>query len=124
MDIEQIRIHCLKKNLVTESFPFDQDTLVFKVAGKMFLLAPLKKWENGLASINLKCDPKYALELRAEYESIEAGWHMSKKHWNSIYLHKGELSPQFIIELIDHSYNMVVKGLPKKVINTLNSSSV
>ena len=122
MNIEQIRIYCLNKPQVTETFPFDQDTLVFKVAGKMFLLAPLAKWERGLASLNLKCDPEYALELRETYDSIEAGWHMSKKHWNSVYIHKGELQPQFVIQLIDHSYNMVVKGLPKKVRDTLNSS--
>jgi len=122
MNIEQIRTYCLKKPQVTETFPFDQDTLVFKVAGKMFLLAPLAKWESGLASLNLKCNPEYALELRETYESIETGWHMSKKHWNSVYIYKGELQPQFIIQLIDHSYNMVVKGLPKKVRDTLNSN--
>jgi len=121
MNIEQLREYCLSKPQTTEDFPFDQDTLVFKVAGKMFALAPLKKWENGLASLNLKCDPEYALELRAEYDSIEAGWHMSKKHWNSVYIHKGELKPQFITKLIDHSYDMVVKGLPKKLRENLNT---
>ncbi len=115
MDIEYIREYCLGKPQVTEHFPFDKDTLVFKVAGKMFVLAPLGKWEKGLASINLKCDPEYALELRENYESIEAGWHMSKKHWNTLYVHKGELQPKLIVELIDHSYDMVVKSLPKKV---------
>ncbi|WP_299250618.1 MmcQ/YjbR family DNA-binding protein [uncultured Lacinutrix sp.] len=115
MNIEQVREYCLGKPHTEETFPFDQNTLVFKVAGKMFALAPLDKWEQGLASLNLKADPDYSLELRAEYESIESGWHMSKKHWNSIYIYKGELQPKFIMALIDHSYNMVVKGMTKKM---------
>ncbi len=119
MNIEQFRTYCLSKKAVTEHFPFDEDTLVFKVLGKMFALASLKKWEAGEAAINLKCDPEYALELRAEYESIDAGWHMSKKHWNTVYLFHGELSPKFIAELIDHSYDMVVKGMPKKLRESL-----
>ncbi|MBR9913373.1 MAG: MmcQ/YjbR family DNA-binding protein [Algicola sp.] len=115
MNIEQLRDYCLQKKGVTETFPFDADTLVFKVMGKMFALFPLEKWEMGEGSVNLKCDPDYAEELRAEYHSIEAGWHMSKKHWNSLYIYKGELSPQLVLELIDHSYDLVVKGLPKKL---------
>ena len=115
MNIEQLREYCLKKNGVTENFPFDADTLVFKVLGKMFALFPLEKWEAGEGSVNLKCDPEYALELRAEHESIQPGWHMSKTHWNSIYIHKGELEPKFVLELIDHSYDMVVKGMTKKL---------
>lgn len=115
MNIEQLRTYCLQKKGVTEDFPFDQDTLVFKVLGKMFALFPLEKWEQGEGSVNLKCDPDYAEELRAEYESITAGWHMSKKHWNSVYVFKGELQPKFICELIDHSYDMVVKGMTKKM---------
>ena len=115
MNIEQVRTYCLSKPHTEETFPFDQDTLVFKVAGKMFALAPLSKWEQGLASLNLKADPDYSQELRAAYQSIEAGWHMSKKHWNSVYIHKGELQPKFIMELIDHSYDMVIKGMTKKM---------
>ena len=114
MNIEQVRAYCLSKRLSEETFPFDQNTLVFKVAGKMFALAPLNKWEEGSASLNLKADPDYSLELRAQYESIEPGFHMSKKHWNSVYIYKGELQPKFILELIDHSYAMVVKGMTKK----------
>ena len=86
MNIEQLRDYCLKKKGVTDGFPFDQDTLVIKVLGKMFALFPLEKWEKGEGSVNLKCDPDYSEELRAQYESIEAGWHMSKKHWNSVYI--------------------------------------
>ncbi len=119
MNIEQIRTYCLSKKGTTEDFPFDEDTLVFKVLGKMFVLASLKWWELGEAAINLKCNPDYAEELRGEYNSIRAGYHMSKKHWNTLYLHEGELSPQFIKELIDHSYDMVVKGMPKKLRESL-----
>ncbi len=115
MNIEEVRDYCLCKKAVTEAFPFDQDTLVFKVKGKMFVLTSLKKWEQGNASINLKCDPEWALELRANYNSIEPGFHMNKTHWNTIYLHQGELSGTFIRQLIDHSYNMVIKTLPKKI---------
>ncbi|MBU2921973.1 MmcQ/YjbR family DNA-binding protein [Winogradskyella psychrotolerans] len=115
MNIEDYRNYCLNKKAVTEHFPFDEDTLVFKVLGKMFALASLKRWENGEAFINLKCDPEYAQELRAEYDSIKPGYHMHKQQWNSVYVHSGELSVQLIKELIDHSYDMVVKGLPKKL---------
>ncbi|WP_055434814.1 MmcQ/YjbR family DNA-binding protein [Lacinutrix algicola] len=115
MNIEQVREYCLGKPYTEETFPFDQNTLVFKVAGKMFALIPLDKWEQGLASLNLKANPDYSQELRVEYESIEPGWHMNKKHWNSIYIYKGELQPKFIMELIDHSYNMVIKGMTKKM---------
>ncbi|MEL0652685.1 MmcQ/YjbR family DNA-binding protein [Algibacter sp. TI.3.09] len=119
MNIEQLRNYCLSKKGTTEDFPFDEDTLVFKVLGKMFVLAGLSKWERGEASINLKADPEYSQELRAEYESIRPGFHMSKKHWNTIYMHEGELSPEFIYKLIDHSYDMVLKGMSIKVRNTL-----
>ena len=115
MNIEQLRDYCLNKKGATEAFPFDEETLVFKVLGKLFVLTSLKSWEANIQSINLKCDPDYAQELRAEYETIEAGFHMNKKHWNTIRLHKGELQPQFILELIDHSYDMVVKGMTKKL---------
>jgi predicted DNA-binding protein (MmcQ/YjbR family) len=120
MNIEQYRYYCINKKEVTEHFPFDNDALVFKVLGKMFALASLKKWENGEAFINLKCDPEYAQVLRAEYDSIKPGYHMHKQQWNSIYIHTGELSPKLIIKLIDHSYEMVVKGLPKKLREALN----
>lgn len=119
MNIEQLRDYCLSKKGVTDGFPFDEDVLVFKVLGKMFLLTSLKNWEEGIQFLNLKCDPDYAQELRAEYESIEPGWHMSKKLWNSVYIYKGELQPKFIIELIDHSYDMVVKGMTKKMKESL-----
>ena len=86
----------------------------------MFALASLKRWEEGEAFVNLKCDPDYAQELRAAYESIKPGYHMHKQQWNSVYVLTGELSQKLIKELIDHSYEMVVKGLPKKLRETLN----
>jgi predicted DNA-binding protein (MmcQ/YjbR family) len=113
--IDDIRNYCLGKKQVTESFPFDEDTLVFKVANKMFLLISLRRWEEGNGFINLKCDPDWAQELRAEYESIQPGYHMHKQLWNSVYAQTGELNPQFVKELIDHSYEEVVKTLPKKI---------
>lgn len=114
MNIEQLRHYCLSKKEVTEDFPFDVDTLVFKVLGKVFALISLQKWEVGQKGINLKCDPDYAEELRAEYDAIVPGYHMNKKHWNTIDLSTDEIFPQFLAELIDHSYEMVVKGMPKK----------
>lgn len=115
MQIDQFRDYCLSKMAVTEHFPFDNDTLVFKVAGKMFALASLKKWESGDGFINLKCNPEYAQELRADYDSIQPGYHMHKQQWNSVYIHTGELPINLINRLIDHSYDMVVMGLPKKI---------
>ena len=119
MNIEQLRDYCLSKSQVTEDFPFDEETLVFKVAGKLFLLTSLKRWESGEPAINLKFDPEYAIELRSEYETINPGFHMNKKHWNTVTLSNGELTPQFIKSLIDHSYKMVVKSMPKKVRDTI-----
>jgi predicted DNA-binding protein (MmcQ/YjbR family) len=115
MNIEEFREFCLSKKAVTEHFPFDKDTLVFKVSGKMFALTSLKDWEKGEQFLNLKCDPDYAQELRVEYESIEPGWHMNKKHWNSVRICKGELPIELIDKLIDHSYDLVVKSLAKKL---------
>ncbi len=121
MNIEQLRDFCLSKKGVTEDFPFDETTLVFKVLGKMFALTSLKGWEEGIPSINLKCDPDYAQELRATYNSIQPGYHMSKKHWNTIQLNQNELQSKFIIELISHSYGLVVKGLPKKIRDNMHN---
>ena len=115
MNIEQLREYCIKKKAVTEDFPFDEQTLVFKVLGKMFVIAPLDKWEKGEASITLKCDPDYTIELREQYKSIYAGPYVSNKHWNSIAIYKGELQSKFVLELIDHSYEMVIKGMTKKL---------
>ncbi len=114
MNIELLRDYCISKPAVTEHFPFDEDTLVFKVLGKMFALTSLKKWEQGLGAVNLKCDPEKSIMLRETYESIIPGFHMSKKHWNTIELFQHELSNEFVQELIDHSYELVIKGMTKK----------
>ena len=121
MHIDQIRDHCLSKKTATESFPFDESTLVFNVINKMFLMAPLNKWDKGEASITVKCDPEYTEELRDTYESIYAGPYVSNKHWNTIDIYKNELPPKLILELIDHSYDMVVKGMTKKLREELNN---
>ena len=122
MNIEQYRDFCLAKKGVTESFPFDQDVLVFKVSGKMFALTSLKNWEEGIQFINLKCDPEYAIELRTTYESIDPGYHMSKKHWNSVRIYKGELPYELISQLITQSYDLVVNSLTKKQREVLSHS--
>ena len=122
MHIEQLRNFCIEKKGVTEHFPFDAVTLVFKVKGKMFLLTGLDSWENGDQKINLKCDPEKAIELRESYEDITAGWHMSKKHWNTVALNTGNISDDFVVELINHSYELVVKGLTKKMQQELENS--
>lgn len=119
MNIEQLQAYCISKKEVTEDFPFDADTLVFKVLGKVFALVSLDKWEAGQRAINLKCDPEYAEELRAAYDAINPGYHMNKKHWNTIDLTGDEISPEFLSQLIDHSYEMVVKGMPKKMRDSL-----
>jgi predicted DNA-binding protein (MmcQ/YjbR family) len=109
MNIEEFRVYCLSKPRVTEEFPFDETTLVFKVCGKIFALTGLEHHE---FEVNLKCDPLRAIELREEYESIRPGFHMNKKHWNTIRV-DGSFSVDLFRDLIDHSYEMVVKGLPK-----------
>jgi len=109
MNIESYRDYCLSKPGVTESFPFDEEVLVFKVMNKIFALTGV----DSFASINLKCDPDRAIELREEHTAIQPGYHMSKKHWNTVQM-DGSLSDSFIFELIDHSYDLVVQGLPKK----------
>jgi len=111
MNIEDLRTYCLSKAHTTEGFPFDANTLVFKVANKMFAVTGLERLP---PQINLKCDPEYALELREQYSEIVPGWHMNKNHWNTVEYSAG-LSDKFLKELIDHSYNLVVESLTKKV---------
>ena len=110
MDIEKIWKYCSKKNGVSESFPFNETTLVFKVVDKMFALFDVENFQ----SINLKCDPEKALELREQYSGILPGYHMNKKHWNTISINE-DVSDALIFELIDHSYTLIYKSLPKKV---------
>lgn len=109
MNIEEVRAHCLARPGATEGFPFGEQTLVFKVMGKMFALLPL----DDPVSINLKADPDYSEELREQYDGrIRPGWHMNKRHWNTVSL-VDNLADQLIRDLIDHSYDMVVKKLKK-----------
>jgi predicted DNA-binding protein (MmcQ/YjbR family) len=108
MDIEFLRDYCLSKPGATESFPFDAETLVLKVMGKMFALIPLEHGDQ----IALKCDPARALELREEWEEITGAYHMNKTHWNTVRTN-GRLNSQLIRELIDHSYALVVASLKK-----------
>ncbi|QXP72111.1 MmcQ/YjbR family DNA-binding protein [Polaribacter sp. R2A056_3_33] len=115
MHIEQLRDFCISKKGVTEHFPFDEVTLVFKVMDKMFLLTSLTSWEKVEAKINLKCNPEKAIELREEFEGVTAGYHMSKKHWNTVLLNSSDVSDDLAKELINHSYDLVVKGLTKKL---------
>ena len=109
MNAETIREYCIAKNGTTESFPFNEDVLVFKVGGKVYALLDLSEPD----SINLKCEPEYAIELREKFEEIFPGYHMNKKHWNTVMIN-GSLSKKLILDLIDHSYEKVVKGLGKK----------
>ena len=114
MNIERYFEYCLSKKGATEHFPFDEDTLVFKVGGKMFGLSSLSEWEKGIPSVNLKCDPERAELLRAEYADIIPGYHMSKVHWNTIRINQ-DVPDKLVWELIDHSYELVFKSLTKKI---------
>lgn len=108
MNIEELRDYCLKKRAVTEGFPFGEDTLVFKIEEKIFLLISLSQGNR----FNVKCDPERAIEWREQYEEIQPGYHMNKKHWNTVFM-DGRLTFRQLQEIIDHSYDMVFKGLPK-----------
>ena len=116
MNVEEFREYCLSKKGVTEEFPFDNKTLVFKVMGKMFALCGLDRIP---CQINLKCDPERAVQLREEYDGIIEGWHMSKVHWNTLFIE--QLPPKLTIELIDHSYNLVISKFTKKLKSALDA---
>jgi predicted DNA-binding protein (MmcQ/YjbR family) len=109
MDLETLRQYCLGKLAVTESTPFGEDVLVFKVGGKIFALAALDEVP---ATANLKCDPDLALEMRDRYEQVRPGYHMNKKHWNTVEIDSGIPNAE-LRKMIDHSYELVVKSLPK-----------
>lgn len=109
MDIESLREFCLAKKGTTEETPFDNTTLVFKVMGKMYCLVSLEVPH----SINVKCNPEWAEQLREQYEEIKTGYHMNKRHWNTVSL-TGTIDEEMVKELIDHSYTLVVAKLRKK----------
>jgi len=108
--MEELREYCLLKPGAGESFPFGEETLVFKVGGKVFLLAGLTEGDQ----FNVKCDPDLAVELRERHEEVRPGYHMNKRHWNTVRM-DGALKSKEIRAMIDHSYEIVVAGLPKKV---------
>ena len=111
MNIEAIRNYCLEKPTVEEGMPFGETVVVFKVEGKMFLLLPV---DSERVQFNVKCDPEKAVELRANYPCVHPGFHMSKTHWNTIYV-DGSVPDQLILEWIDDSYNLIKAGIKKKV---------
>lgn len=114
MNFDNFREYCLRKPFVSEGFPFDQTTLVFKVGGKMFALVDIERFD----SINLKADPEKSIELRESYLGIQPGFHMNKKHWNSVEVN-ADVPEKLLLDLIDDSYTLVYNSLPKKVKNEL-----
>lgn len=117
MNIEEFRDYCLAKKGVTESFPFDEHTLVFKVMGKMFAISGLERMP---PQANLKCDPEWAIELREEYDGLViAGWHMNKIHWNTVEIER--VPRDLLIEMIDHSYDLIINSLTKKLKEELSN---
>ena len=111
MNIEEYRDYCIAKRGVTEALPFDENTLVFKVMGKIFAITDLNTFE----FFNAKCDPEYATELREQYTGIKPGYHMNKQQWNSIMM-DGSVPDNLAYKLIDDSYDLIVKSLPKKAL--------
>ncbi|MGB4397824.1 MAG: MmcQ/YjbR family DNA-binding protein [Daejeonella sp.] len=108
MNIETLRDYCLQKKHLTETLPFGPETLVFKVMDKMFLLIGMEQPDR----FNVKSDPELAVTLREEYEEVQPGYHMNKTHWNTVFMN-GRLNDQQLKEMIDHSYDLIVKSLPK-----------
>jgi predicted DNA-binding protein (MmcQ/YjbR family) len=109
MDLESVRNYCLKKKGVSENLPFGDDTPVYKVAEKIFLIANM----TAPISINLKCDPEKAVELREKFDAVTAGYHMNKLHWNTVLL-ENSIPDKLILSWIDDSYNLVIQAFPKK----------
>lgn len=114
MDLEYFRSYCLAKKHVTEEFPFGEDVMVFKVAGKMFALTNVDTFE----SIYLKVDPEEGVELRERYDAVIDAWHMNKKHWVAVIM-DGSIPDKLVKEWTDKSYQLVVNGLPKKLRESL-----
>jgi predicted DNA-binding protein (MmcQ/YjbR family) len=110
MNIEELREYCLAKKSVTESFPFNETTLVFKVAGKMFCLTDLVDD----FAVALKNDPEKNMELREQFPAVRPGYHMNKQHWNTVEV-DGTISDETLKKLVDESYQLIVQKLPKKI---------
>ena len=119
MNIDDIKNYCMKKKGTYIDFPFDEKTMVFKVGSKMYALINITETE---LRINLKCNPDLALDLRSEYEAVIPGYHMNKKHWNTVYLNK-DVSEEKLFEMVNHSYDLIFKSLKKvekeKILNSL-----
>jgi predicted DNA-binding protein (MmcQ/YjbR family) len=115
MNIEQLRDYCLQKPFAEESFPFGEDTLVFKVAGKIFALISLDQPES--PRINLKGIPEKNVELREKYEGVVPGYHMNKVHWNTVLL-ENDVNDKLVKQMTDESYDLIIAGLPKKLRET------
>ncbi|MEZ4901887.1 MAG: MmcQ/YjbR family DNA-binding protein [Spirosomataceae bacterium] len=115
MNIESFQTHCLSKKGVTEEFPFGEEVLVYKVLGKMFALTSL---DSEIFRISLKCDPELAIQLREEYEGVQPGFHLNKKHWNTVTI-DGSIKDNLIRDWIDHSYHLVLGSLPRRFRDTL-----
>ncbi|WP_194850265.1 MmcQ/YjbR family DNA-binding protein [Nonlabens antarcticus] len=121
MEVDQLQEYCLANKGITEEMPFDNYTITFKVMGKIFMLLSLERWERGEPAVNVKCDPQKAIELREQYDGdVTSAWHMNKKHWNTIFLNKSVDDPT-VFKWIDHSYELVVSGLTKKLQADLKS---
>jgi predicted DNA-binding protein (MmcQ/YjbR family) len=110
MDIEMLRDYCLAKKEVEEGFPFGETVLVFKVKGKVFLLARL---DTPTLEFNVKCDPEKAIEWREKFSAVQPGYHMNKRLWNTVTM-DGSIPTRIVREMIDDSYLLVVRSLPKK----------
>lgn len=110
MTLEDLQAYCARKKGVSWDTPFGPDVLVFRVMGKMFALAPIGVFD----TVNLKCDPERAIELRERYEGITPGYHMNKQHWNTLDV-TGIVPEKLLLELVDHSYELVRASLPKKI---------
>jgi predicted DNA-binding protein (MmcQ/YjbR family) len=120
VNLESIRTYCLAKpGKVTEDFPFDEETLVFRVSGKIFLLTSMN--DRPLA-LNLKCNPEQAIEWREQYEAVQPGYHMNKRHWNTVTL-DGRIPRDKLLSMIDHSFGEVVRGLKKSERQKIKKSS-
>jgi predicted DNA-binding protein (MmcQ/YjbR family) len=119
MDFRALRDYCTARTGVTEEFPFGETTLVFKVMGKLFALTDVEALP---LTVNLKCDPDLAIELRERYPAVQPGYHMNKTHWNTVEL-DGSLTDDEVKQMIDHSYELVVRGLTKRAQAALNSKA-
>jgi predicted DNA-binding protein (MmcQ/YjbR family) len=117
LNLEEIREYCLQKPGVTEGLPFGEDTLVFKVGAKLFLLTSISLGNQ----FNVKCDPELAVELRERYTEVQPGYHMNKKLWNTVHI-DGSLTQTQLKDMIDHSYQQVFNGLPRKVRDAIGVS--